>query len=71
MSVTYGYRAARCGFSLGAHAPGGLSIGVDVLEDGTVVKRMDFNGLLLHVSSIWRLPQLHRYLLTRRLHSCV
>jgi hypothetical protein len=42
MSVTYGYRAARCGFSLGAHAPGGLSIGVDVLEDGTVVKRMEF-----------------------------
>jgi hypothetical protein len=35
MSVTYGYRAARCGFSLGAHAPGGLSIGVDVLADGT------------------------------------
>ena len=42
MSVTYGYGAARCGFSLGAHAPGGLSIGVDVLEDGMVVKRMEF-----------------------------
>jgi hypothetical protein len=28
-------------FPWGAHAPGGLSIGVDVLEDGTIVKRME------------------------------